>query len=906
MKRKPSIDCLTLAFVATMLCGFGTGSTVAAVIYVDPAAAGSNDGTSWPNAFTALSDALASATNGDEIWVVQGTYKPDVQVDVNGSGGSDAREVTFQIPNGVTLYGGFVGTEVSRNQRDWVANKTILSGDIDNNDILTDGITYDVDDIMGSNAYHVIYTVNVNSGTGIDGFIINAGSADIAVPLNPQDPNLDGGGWYNDLEAPSFASSPTIANSLFQANYAASEGGGFFCYQESASGEVVSLIWHCDFKRNESGASGGGLYIGSFNPGNYAPTIRGGEFWRNDAYRRGGAMYLLGDHATIDSVRFIFNRTTAISPDASTLPGSGGAVSMVASNAAFSTCYFEDNIATGNPTGAYEGGGGGAVYMSTNEPQTSSLGPSEPSFFNCGFYVNIASGNGSAWGGAAVHLSDAGILRPHYVNCLFASNQAQNYGGAVANFARVISPPSGFTPALEPAYTNCTFTQNHAGQRGGAFYHDGQEFMTSEILNATIVNTILWNNTAGIEGPEVYNQSGDIDFSYSLIFGSGGSGIGWDTSIGLDGGNNIDTSPGFVNQPAPLGADNVLGTDDDGLRLVPASAAISVGNSSAPGLVGVTIDLRGGPRFLGPSVDMGAYENTGIVIPDFDIYWLEPWRPVDPPCLLCPWAILLTDRFFSHFNWDGPAQFIDYGDHGIVTGRIINTLNRRIGFDVYLKLIAPADWEAWNKMNRTWLVYTPSALKVALRAHFQWMYWELSDESYLKGTEGVSGMLKLRHFPLNYKTGFQVGDGANGWDRDFGIGGNFVYYGRLEFANKEYSLKGTGSLNVDAMLCRGECIPLIDNASKEVQVLPNYVASTAASFVYPNPARDKIQIQTQTLEGTYLISIYDQYGQLSQSGEAESSEGMISFSLKDQLPGIYYLRIVSREGETQSQKFIIE
>lgn len=879
-----------------------TSSLSAAVIYVNPGAAGSNDGTSWADAFTSLSDALSSAVSGDEIWVVQGTYKPEVAVDVNQDGVPDPREVTFQIPNGVMLFGGFTGTENEKSERDWTSNLTILSGDIDNNDVLTGGLVNDVDDIFGSNAYHVLYTVNVDANTGIDGLIINAGSAAPTSPIDIFDKNLRGGGWFSDLAAPEFASSPTIRNSKFQANYSSSEGGAFYCSTNTAGAEVVSLIWHTDFIRNKSGITAGAVYIGSFEPGNFAPVIRGGQFLANEAVRRAGALYLVGDHAVVDSVRFQSNKSTAISPDLSTFTGSAGAVNLVASNASFSTCLFQGNSATGNPTGAYEGGGGGAIHISVNEPQYLKTGVSEPTFFNCGFYLNMASGNTTAWGGAVVHLNDAGILRPQYINCLFAYNNAQTWGGAVANFTRVMSPPE-FSPVLEPAFTNCTFTANVASIRGGAFYNDTAGPAT---LNQSIQNSILFNNMSP-DGSEVYNADGSTTFSYSLILFSGGSGAGWDPLVGIDGGDNIDTSPGFVDAADPNGADNLFGTDDDGLRLMAGSPAVSTGNSGASGLSGVTIDFRGGSRFLGPAVDMGAYENTGIIKPDFDLYWLAAWDKINPPspCLNCPWGILLADRYFGRFDWVGPAQFVDYGDHGVVIGEIVSTTNRNITFDVYLRLERPRSWMEWSKLRRSWLVYTPAALKAAIREHVNWSYWELSDKSYLRGTGEVSGRLTLRHMPANHKVGFQLGKGANGWDGDLGLGGAFGYVGKIIFKGKRYDLRGVGSLNADANLCIEGCEPLNSKADVEAAALETLLPR-ATSFVYPNPARDFIQILTPGVEGRYSIGIYDQYGQLRQSLQAESVEGAISMQLGRHLPGIYYLRVVSESGEVQNQKLMIE
>ncbi|MDG2245561.1 MAG: right-handed parallel beta-helix repeat-containing protein [Flavobacteriales bacterium] len=106
-----------------------TAFSHAAEIYVDINASGSNDGQSWTNAFTDLQDALAVAGNGDEIWVSNGVYKPTTTTD---------RDISFNIPDGVELYGGFAGGETNRADRDWQTNASIISGAIGSQVDVTD------------------------------------------------------------------------------------------------------------------------------------------------------------------------------------------------------------------------------------------------------------------------------------------------------------------------------------------------------------------------------------------------------------------------------------------------------------------------------------------------------------------------------------------------------------------------------------------------------------------------------------------------------------------------------------------------------------------------------------------------------------------------------------------------
>jgi hypothetical protein len=77
-----------LTFFVSLLLGHGL---MAKIIYVDDNASEGEDGTSWSTAHKYLQDALAVAESGDEIWVAEGTYKPDQGV------GKTARDRTLVL-----------------------------------------------------------------------------------------------------------------------------------------------------------------------------------------------------------------------------------------------------------------------------------------------------------------------------------------------------------------------------------------------------------------------------------------------------------------------------------------------------------------------------------------------------------------------------------------------------------------------------------------------------------------------------------------------------------------------------------------------------------------------------------------------------------------------------------------
>jgi hypothetical protein len=203
------------------------------------------------------------------------------------------------------------------------------------------------------------------------------------------------------------------------------------------------------------------------------------------------------------------------------------------------------------------------------------------------------------------------------------------------------------------------------------------------------------------------------------------------------------------------------------------------------------------------------------------------------------------------------------------------------------------------------MAFTPEAFKTALLTHKKWSYFELSSESYLEGKGDVSGRLQLKPWPSNFLTGFQLGNGGNGWDKDLGLAGLFEYRGNILIRGKKYSVKGIGSLNADAEKCLEDCTPLIDENSLVSNAALTEAFSENTPAVFPNPASEFVRIKTSQIQGTYLVKLIDDTGQLQQQQQLEAEDGIVTLSLRQPQPGIYHLIITSSQGQVESHRIIV-
>ncbi|MBN1124226.1 MAG: hypothetical protein JXA82_04400 [Sedimentisphaerales bacterium] len=236
----------------------------AGIIYVDDNATGANTGTCWPDAFTSLHIALEEA-NGEtsEIRVAQGIYRPA------RAGGP--QNTTFSLNTRCPVKGGYAGAGASDpDARDVILYETILSGDLNGNDVVLDNpLDYLGHPTRSDNTRHIVTIGSEDEDVAIlDGFIIRDGHSDSV-----------GGGVLVDY------SNAILRNCTFQANVAQSSGGGLAFWNSRV------ILERCRFVNNAAQEKGGAVNLDGCGTCRSSFILFDScELLDNATYGRGGAV----------------------------------------------------------------------------------------------------------------------------------------------------------------------------------------------------------------------------------------------------------------------------------------------------------------------------------------------------------------------------------------------------------------------------------------------------------------------------------------------------------------------------------------------------------------------------------------------------------------------------------------
>ena len=406
------------------------------IIYVDAGASGENNGSTWTDAFKCLQDALAAATEGVEIRVAQGTYRPDCGEGITPGD----RTATFQLKNNVTIKGGYAGYgHPNPDTCNAGTCETILSGDLLGNDLeVTDPCDLPDEPTRVENSYHVVTASGTDHTAILDGLTITSGNATYDI----------GGGMYNN------AGSPMLYNCTFAGNFA--EYGGGMYNSDSASPVLTNCIFNGNAAFDEEGTGGGGMYNDESSP-----ILINCTFTRNwvsvgipdHGGGDGGAM--ANSHSSPILTGCTFTENTA-------LCGGGAVVNGYQSNPTITNCTFTGNAALG---GGYRWANGGAMYNEYGNPIVA----------NCTFAANTGREGG------AIHNSGAA---PVFTNCIFSGNAARDSGGAVYN-----------TYVSDVTLTNCTFAGNRAPNGSAIACY---AFRPEHFSSLQVTNCIIWNGDNSI------------------------------------------------------------------------------------------------------------------------------------------------------------------------------------------------------------------------------------------------------------------------------------------------------------------------------------------------------------------------------------------------------------------------
>jgi hypothetical protein len=239
-----------------------TGRAVGHTWYVDAAATGMQDGCTWADAFTTLTQALNSPhiSSTDTIHIAQGTYRPTT--------GSD-RTISFTPQDdNLRIRGGYKGVtglpDGTHDDRNIVKYRTILSGDLAQNDAHQPAAAQKDEsrhpfETWRDNSYHVIDGRNVHMVV-FDGVTISHGAATEPDGLHSLGAGaLCGGVLFKHCTFEWNIAQPLDAT---DASSSSTGGGGALACDAAVCADGPIIAHHCTFVHNVA-LRGSAIWIGA-------------------------------------------------------------------------------------------------------------------------------------------------------------------------------------------------------------------------------------------------------------------------------------------------------------------------------------------------------------------------------------------------------------------------------------------------------------------------------------------------------------------------------------------------------------------------------------------------------------------------------------------------------------------
>ncbi|MBW2704316.1 MAG: hypothetical protein JRF33_26150 [Deltaproteobacteria bacterium] len=563
-------------------CDVGWAGAGCCMIFVDGVdGLDANDGRTWAQAKQSLPAGMAAALDGTcVVWVKGGIYPGP-----------------FDLPDGLEIYGGFAGDEVSLEERDFTAIPSILDGGESSRVLVCNG-----DEICGD-------------ALVLDGFTIANGRAEF------------GGGMHIRR------ASPLLRNCRFEQNATwdgadntdVSGEGMVEAFPGIPGGDGGAVYVHygspvferCVFIDNHAGVGGeGGAALANDNGGLGFASAGGGGPGGD-----GGAIAI--QRATLELVNCFFSGNSA---------GAGGVGGLAESTAL--------EWASVNSGDGGDGGHGGGIAV---------LPESYLRLVNCRFINNSAGGGGagssatlgpvenremaSAWGGdgggggfgGAIYVHDLSSM--DMANSLFVGN-GSGLGGAGADGTVAAEDETmadagagdggagGLGGAIyrpnDLAIASCTLVDNHAvagGPVGAATCPGGSTYPGTPGADgrgggvygddAAVANSILWGNVSADVTQSLAEQQ---------ITGTAPSVSYSDVEGAMAGDGNLDEVPGFADAASGdftlQDVSPCLGMGNE--SLLPLDAMDLDGDGDVTEVL--PVDLDGTDRVQGSGLDMGCYE----------------------------------------------------------------------------------------------------------------------------------------------------------------------------------------------------------------------------------------------------------------------------------------------------------